>query len=74
MKISLLPVGSLVTILQSGPYSSCTGTIVNVEVIELDGERALPFYLVALRDFPQQDPLWFEHEAILEVVRNSVAR
>lgn len=72
MRTRILPLGSLVAITSYGPYWGETGMILQVDVVDLDASDAsLPFYLVALRG---REPVWFEHDAVAEVLGDLTTR
>lgn len=73
MRVMIFPRGSLVSITSYGPYFGCTGIIRCVEVIEADAPKPVPFYLVALREGLMREPLWFEHDALAEVVGDAIS-
>ena len=70
MSTNVLSVGSLVSITSYGPYFGCTGIIRSIDVIAAETQDPWPFYLVALRESQGSEPLWFEHDAVVEVVGN----
>lgn len=70
MRSSTFPRGSLVSITSYGPYSGCTGIIREVKVIKTEAQEPLLFYLVALSAGLANEPVWFEHDAVIEVVGN----
>ncbi len=74
MQTTVLPVGSLVDVINYGPFRGLKGTVQTVNTIADEAEEPFCFYLVALEGAHIQEPVWFEHDEVeaAEVVTSPV--
>jgi hypothetical protein len=71
--MNILPVGSLVRVINYSPFRGLNGTIQTVDTISDDVEEPFCFYLVALEGTQLKEPMWFEYDEVELVTSPLVA-
>ena len=74
MEFNILAAGSLVYVTCYGPYWGLRGIIRAVDVIALDAQDSMYFYLVALEDGRIKEPLWLVHDDVAEIKGENVSQ
>jgi hypothetical protein len=71
--MNVFPSGSLVRILNYGPFRGLRGNVRRVHTISTDVDEPFCFYLIALEGAQMKEPLWFEYDEIELVATPLVA-
>jgi hypothetical protein len=64
MSSSILPIGTLIVVLNYSPFRGLKGTVLASDLLADEPDEPLGFYLVALEGTAVPEPIWFECDEV----------